>query len=191
MAEIGSNSGMGLLKNVLIALAVILGILFIFPLFMSNEVVINASQEIQAPAKVVFEEINNLHNQKHWYPFKNDSITPDSIAEPSQGIGATRYWVKGDTVLRKLVIEKSKPYSYVAAVLWFKDKRGAREEWHLYSEDSTRTNVTWRFQVLNLHYPLGRWLGLIMKNSMRPALKAGLMRLSKVSESKIETKKKD
>ncbi len=182
MAEKDSNSGMGLLKNVLIGLAVILGILFIFPLFLSSHVVISASEEIQAPAKTVFSEINNLHNQKLWYPFKNDSVTPDSIPEPSQGVGATRYWVKGDSILRKLVIEKSKPNSYLEATLWFGKKQGAIQEWHL-SGNGTKTYVKWKFQVLNLHYPFGRWLGIVIRNSMKPALKTGLKRLKKVAES--------
>ena len=185
MAEKDSNSGMGLLKNVLLGLAVILGILFIFPLFLSSHVVISASEEIHAPAKIVFGEINNLHNQKLWYPFKNDSVTPDSIPEPSAGVGATRYWVKGDTILRKLVIEKSRPSSYLEAALWFGKKQGALQEWHL-SGDTTRTNITWKFQVLNLHYPFGRWLGLVIRNSMKPALEAGLKRLKKVAEAEAK-----
>jgi len=185
MAKKDSNSGMDLLRNVLLGLAVILAILFIFPLFLSSHVVITASEEIQAPAKVVFDEINNLHKQKLWYPFKNDSITPDSIPKPSQGTGATRYWIKGDSILRKLVIEKSKPFSYLKAVLWFGKDQGAVQEWHL-SGDSSRTNITWKFQVLNLHYPFGKWLGLVIRNSMQPALKTGLKRLKKVSETEVK-----
>lgn len=186
MAEKDSLNGMGLLRNVLIALAVILGILFIFPLFFSNHVIINASEEIHAPAKVVFANINNLHNQKLWYPFKNDSVTPDSIPEPGEGVGAQRIWIKGDTILRRLVIRKSEPERYVKALLLFGKKKGAIQEWTL-TGDSIATHVSWRFQVLNLHYPLGKWLGLIMRNSMKPALKAGLKRLKKVSEAEVKS----
>lgn len=186
MADKDSSNGMGLLRNVLIALAVILGILFIFPLFFSGQVLINASEEIRAPEKVVFDNINNLHNQKLWYPFKNDSVTPDSIPMPAEGVGAQRIWIKGDTVLRRLIIRKSEPDRYVKAVLLFGEKKGAIEEWTL-TGDSTTTYVSWKFQVLNLHYPLGRWLGLIMRNSMKPALKTGLKRLKKVSEAEAKS----
>ncbi len=176
---------MNLLKNTIILIAVIFGILLIFPLFLSNHVVITATEEINAPAKVVFDEINNLHKQKLWYPFKNDSITPDSIPEHSQGVGAQRIWIKGDTILRKLVIQKSEPFHYVEAVLLFEGKQGANEQWFL-TGDSTTTNVRWEFQVLNLHYPFGRWLGLIIKNSTQPTLSEGLKRLKKVSESEAQ-----
>lgn len=182
MIDNDSNSGMGLLKNVIIALAVILGILFIFPLFLSSHVVVNASEKIKAPRDIVFGEINNLHNQKYWYPFKNDSITPDSIPGSGQGVGAQRMWMKGDTVLRSLEILKSEPFSYVEAELKFKGKIGAIQQWVL-SKDGAETKVTWKFHILNLHYPFGRWLGFIIKYSMKPAMKTGLRRMKKVSES--------
>ena len=170
------------LKLTIILIVAIFGVVLIVPLFLSDHIVIKAAEEIHAPAKIVFSEINNLHKQKLWYPFKNDSITPDSITEPAEGFGAQRMWMKGDTILRKMVINKSEPFRYVEAELLFENKPGATERWYL-SGDSTTTKVRWEFQVLNLHYPFGRWLGLIIKNSMQPALETGLKRLKKVSES--------
>lgn len=170
------------LQLTVILLAVIFAVLLIFPLFLSNHISIQASENIQASEKIVFGEINDLHKQKLWYPFKNDSITPDSIPEPSQGVGAQRIWLKGDTILRRLVIRKSVPFSYVEAVLKFRGKSGARQQWFL-SKEGREAKVIWKFQILNLHYPFGRWLGFIIKYSMKPALQSGLKRLKEVSES--------
>ncbi|MBE0650739.1 MAG: hypothetical protein IH595_07835 [Bacteroidales bacterium] len=170
-----------LLKLVVTGTIVIVAIFLIFPLFLSNNITINASIEIQAPAKVIYSEINNIHKQKAWDPFPNDSIDTDSIPDPAEGIGAQRIWIKGDTILRRLVIKKSEPYRYVEAVLLFGEKQGASENWSL-SGDSVQTNVNWDFHVQDLSYPFGRWLGIIMQNSMQPALENGLKRLRKISE---------
>lgn len=174
------------LQLTVILLAIIFGVLLIFPLFLSDRVSVQATESIEAPAKVIFGQINNLHNQKRWYPFKNDSITPDSIPGTGQGVGAQRLWIKGDTVLRRLVILKSKPFNYVEAELKFKGKPGARQQWFLTKEGSG-TRITWKFHILNLHYPFGRWLGFIIKYSMKPALHTGLKRLKKISESEAKS----
>lgn len=171
------------IKLVLASTIVIVAIFLIFPIFMSNHIDIEASIGIQAPAQIVFGQINNIHNQKRWDPFPNDSIDSDSIPSPVEGIGAQRIWVKGDTVLRRLVIKKSEPFRYVEAVLLFGEKQGAVEQWSL-SGDSVQTNVDWEFHIKDLNYPFGRWLGLIMQHSMQPALMKGLERLKKISEAK-------
>ncbi len=170
------------LKLVLSATVVIVGIFLVFPLFMSDQVDIEASLGIQAPANVIFGEINNLHHQKRWDPFPNDSIDKDSIPAPGEGVGAQRIWVRGDTILRRLVIRKSEPNRRVEAELLFGDKVGAREQWTL-SGDSVQTNVDWEFHIQDLNYPFGRWLGLIMQHSMQPALAEGLKQLKAISES--------
>lgn len=173
------------LQLTIILIVVIFVVLLIFPIFISNHISIEASENIKAPAKVVFGQINNLHNQKRWYPFRNDSVTPDSIPGSGQGVGAQRMWMKGDTVLRSLEIRKSEPFRYVDAVLKFNGKPGATEQWIL-SKEGVETKIIWKFHVLNLHYPFGRWLGFIIKYSMKPAMETGLKRMKKVSESEAK-----
>jgi hypothetical protein len=168
------------LKLTLLLMGIIFGVFFLFPLVLPSQIEVTMSKEINAPQKVVFEQISDLQHRLQWTPFIKDSAVIDSISNPSSGKGAKDIWFKGDTITRSLTIIQSKPYHSVDLELWFPHQHGATEKWTL-SGDSLHTKVTWHFKVLNLRYPFGRWLGLMLKGSLKPMLKLGLDQIGKAA----------
>lgn len=171
------------LKLTLILLVIILGLFFIIPVFLPSQVEVSATKEIKQPKSVIFEQIENLQNRLSWSPFTKSTGMRDSLSANPSGIGAKYFWVKGDTITRILTVTKVNKPDYAEIELWFPNHHGATERWSL-TGDSTYTKVNWDITVLNLGYPFGKWLGLIMSNSLQPVLKAGLDKLEKVSEQK-------
>ena len=170
------------LKLTLILMGIALGIFFIVPLVLPSQVEVEVTKEIKAPKASVFEQISNLNNRTHWTPFIKTSDVKDSLSVKEEGIGAKYYWVSGDTVKRMLTITKIKAPDFVEMELWFPNNHGATEQWIL-TGDSTHTQVSWHFTVLDLRYPFGKWLGLVLDNSLKTVLQQGLNKLDKVCTS--------
>ena len=168
------------LKLTLLLMGIIFGVFFIFPLVLPSQIEVTMSKEINAPKKLVFAQINDLQHRLQWTPFIKDGHVIDSVSTPSFGKGAKDIWFKGDTVTRTLTIIQSIPDHSVQLELWFPHQHGATEKWTL-SGDSLHTKVTWHFKVLNLRYPFGRWLGLMLKGSLKPMLKLGLDQIGKAA----------
>lgn len=165
------------LKLTLILMGIILGIFLIVPVVLTSQVEIEATKIIKAPKALVFEQISNLKNRAQWTPFEKTPNVRDSLSAPETGIGAKYYWMSGDTIKRVLTITKMKAPDFVNMELWFPNNHGATEKWVL-TGDSTKTLVSWHFTVLNLKYPFGKWLGLVLHNSLGTVLKEGLNKLN-------------
>ncbi|MBN2614594.1 MAG: SRPBCC family protein [Bacteroidales bacterium] len=164
------------LKLTLILMGIVLGIFFIVPIILPSQVEVQASKEIKAPKTLVFAQISNLKNRAQWTPFEKTSNMKDSLSLPETGIGAKYYWKSGDTVKRVLTITQLKAPDFIEMELWFPNNHGATEKWDL-TGDSTQTHVTWHFTVMNLNYPFGKWLGLVLRSSLGSVLKEGLNKL--------------
>lgn len=177
------------LKLTLILIGIVLGIFFIVPLVLSSQVEVEATKVIKAPRAQVFEQISNLKNRAHWTPFEKTPNMRDSLSVPETGIGSKYYWKSGDTIKRVLSITQMKVPDFVQMELWFPNNHGATEKWTL-TGDSTNTYVSWHFTVLNLKYPFGKWLGLVLDNSLGNVLKEGLNKLNDAC-IKGNTKKKE
>ncbi|MBN2638066.1 MAG: hypothetical protein JXR65_03145 [Bacteroidales bacterium] len=164
------------LKLTLVLMGILLALFLIIPVFLPSQVEIKASKVIDLPKPVVFEQIENLQKRINWTPFNKTKEHRDSLSANTEGVGAKYYWLKGDTVTRILSVTKVKKPDFAEIELWFPNHHGATEKWTL-SGDSTKTTVNWDFTVLNLGYPFGKWLGLIMSNSLQPILMSGLNKL--------------
>jgi len=58
-----------------------------------------------------------------------------------------------------------------------------KNHWTFEKKDG-RTLVTWQLHIEGLQYPLGKWLGLFLKKSIKQVLSSGLDALKIVSEEK-------
>ncbi len=169
------------LKFTVYLLLFVFVLFFLIPVFLPSEISVSTNKEIKAPVSVVFSELNSIKKRQVWTPFKSDSATTETFTGPLEGKGATSKLQRHDTLIRELTIIKSIPDSLIEYELTFnKGQRGAVETFKI-TGDSLKTNVLWEMNIVNLHYPFGRWLGLVMKSSMKPVLKKGLDNLTKIT----------
>jgi effector-binding domain-containing protein len=113
---------MKILKKILIALGVLILLYSLISLFLPSKKMIERSTMINAPAAVVFEQINNLQNWKSWSYWDNiDPAMKSSWEGPGAGVGAKHIWSsENDNVGHgSLTITESKPNELVVTELSF------------------------------------------------------------------------
>jgi effector-binding domain-containing protein len=115
------------LKRTGIVLLVLVLIWTITALFSSPTCHVERTMAINAPAGVVFDQINTLQNWKKWSYWDNiDKISMhDSFAGPESGIGNKHFWNSPNDSVGKgsLTITRSEPNKFVETELAF-DKMG-------------------------------------------------------------------
>lgn len=143
---------------------------------------------IDAPATVVFEQVDNHQNRDAWSPWeKMDPQMKKSYEGPESGVGAIYNWSGNDSVGKgSLEILESNPNTYIKSQLTFVEPMEATStiEWH-FSEDNDVTLAKWVNKGSLPGYLF--WMGQDdMDEMMGPAFEKGLAQLKAVSEEKAE-----
>lgn len=113
---------MKILKKIGIVLLVIVGLYLLISLFLPGTIKVERSITINAPAAVVFEQINTLKNWKSWSYWDNiDSAMKSEYSGPESGLTAKHSWESTNENVGKgsLTIVESKPDSLVVTELAF------------------------------------------------------------------------
>jgi ribosome-associated toxin RatA of RatAB toxin-antitoxin module len=165
---------------------VIFALFFIIPLFIPSSFTITVSRDIHAPASRVFGLVNNLRNRKAWSPFEQDSTLKIRYQGPAAGTGAQSFRSSKKSGKGSIKIIRSVTDKTIDTRLNFDTPETITGHWKFTSPKNGYTRVTWQLTIKGLHYPLGRWLGLFLKKSVRQILSEGLDALKIISEKKPE-----
>lgn len=126
------------------------------------EFCVTRSATIHAPASVVFEQVNDLHNWNGWSPWaRMDPAAKQTYEGPSAGVGASFAWSGNKVGAGKMTIIESHPVELVRMSLHFIKPFAARNlaEFTFKPEGDT-TILTWSMSGKN--NLLGKAMHLVM-----------------------------
>jgi effector-binding domain-containing protein len=175
----------------LIGLVVVVIAMVVVAFFLSREIHVERSQSINAPAKVVFNQVNNLRTWDKWAVW--NQMDPDmKIVFENSGIGkgAAYSWESEDRNLGKgkMTITESVPYDSIATEMDFMEE-GTSTGYFLFDENNGVTEVTWGFDTDLGNNPVARWMGLMFDSMLGPDFEKGLENLKVVSETIVKEKR--
>lgn len=175
----------------MIGLLIVLFALAIIAYFLPSTVHIKRSAEIDAPAKVIFSQVNNLHTWEKWAVW--NQMDPNmTVNFQNTGIGenASYTWDSKNKNVGsgELAITASVPYDSIATKMDFMG-HGTATGYFLFDEKDGKTNVIWGFSSDLGYNPFARWLGLAMDAMLGPDLRKGLENLKVVSEIIVQEKR--
>lgn len=140
---------------------------------------------IDAPAEVIFEQVNTMENRQAWSPW--EEMDPNMTKEyegPASGVGAKYMWSGNDSVgTGNLEILESQPNEYIKSKLVFTEPWESEStiEWN-FEETSEGTVARWSVSGELPGYLF--WMGQEdMDENMGPDFEKGLAQLKTVSEA--------
>jgi hypothetical protein len=170
------------LKLTVVIILVIVVLLLVIPLFLPETVEVSGNRCMKASPGVVFNQVNVLKNRENWSPFNSDTTMELVYSGNDSGVGAKYSWSGEKVGNGNLEIVKSVPGKYIETKLDFGPQGSAGGEWRFRSKGDS-TCVTWTIKIYNLQYPFGRWLGLMMKNGMKPVIDKALVKMKNAVEN--------
>ena len=158
------------LKIIGVFVLVLIGLFLLIAIFLSDNVHIRETVEIEAPVNVVFTNVNNFNNWQKWSPFQEKD--PEMLINyegPAEGVGASMKWIssEGDGYLKHTEVV---PNISIRSDLNFEDMRMSQLIFE-FENSMQRTIVAWSIDIKDLSYPMGRWMGLFMKGRMEDDFK--------------------
>lgn len=173
---------------------VVMWLLFILALFilsaylLPRRVKVTREKIIQAPAKTVFSQINDLHNWEKWSAWH--------IADPNleiqffnHGVGEDAGFIWNSEISKigdgRLTIIRSVPYDSVICTLQFPERRDADCKFML-QKQGEEILLQWTFVFNRGFNPLARWTGLLTDKFFGPELEEGLDYLNTVCRVQVQ-----
>ena len=177
-------------KKFLLALAFVIIALVVVAFFLPREVHVERSKTIEAPARVVFNHVNNLRDWNKWAVW--NQMDPDmKIEYENSGIGknAAYRWESENQNLGKgkLSITESVPYDSIATEMVFMEDASSTA-YFLFDEKNGTTKVTWGFDTNVGNNPVARWMGLMFDSMLGADFEKSLDNLKTVSETMVSEK---
>lgn len=173
---------MKILKNIVIALAVLFALLAAIGLLLPSAYKVERSVTIQAPVEVVFDQVNDLRKNEAWSPWKDPTMTI-TYSEPSAGKGASSTWTSKDMGNGTQTIEESVPNSTIDIHLDFGSMGTAKAKW-IFAQEGDAVKVTQQMYGDQGMNPVKRYMNLMMDKMVGPYFEKGLASLKQVSEAK-------
>ncbi len=171
------------LKVILLVILAIVVLLLIVGLFLPKSAHVEGSTTIDAPAKIVFKQVNHLKSWDNWSPWiEEDPNMIETFEGPEEGVGAMYLWEMGGGERGKLTIMESIPYEKIVNELDFYDQGRATDSW-TFVEGDDGTKVTWVMNMSGFSYPFEVYFGLILDVMMKPYFDKGLSNLKEFCES--------
>lgn len=172
-----------MLKKILKFLGILILVLLIGSLFISKEYKTEKSIVINAPASVVYDQVNNLKNWQSWEPWrKEDPSMKISYEGPESGANAKYSWVSEKMGNGTMTITESTANKNVKTALNFGPGGDAYGGFN-FEEVAEGTKVTWDFNFPVGWNPIGKYMTLMMDGEMQKKMTEGLDDLKKSAEA--------
>ena len=175
---------MGVLLFILMIIGAIIALALIIALFLPSKVIVERSMNIQAPASIIFENVNNLRNWEAWSTWAKKD--PNMISEyegPEAGVGATHKWkgepkTVGEGTLK--IVESEENKSIKTAIDF--GRQGSGSGYWKFDEKEGVTTVLWGMSTDMGKNLIGRWFGLMFDKMIGKDFEEGLSNIKKVVE---------
>ncbi|MEO1448496.1 MAG: SRPBCC family protein [Bacteroidota bacterium] len=178
--------------RVLIIIAAVIGLAVAGILLFTDRVVtVQRTAEINAPAEVVFGQVNDFRNWEQWSPWAK--MDPDMKIEyfGETGPGHSYTWTSENPQVGngKLAIEESKPFESIKTKLSFDGQGDGQGAW-AFKEEGGKTAVSWSMTMDMGSNPIGRVFGAMLDGQVGPMFEQGLGDLKTVAEYEAEALRK-
>lgn len=177
---------MKIVKIIIIALAVIFGLLIVVGLFLPTTMTIEKSIVIDTPANVPYSQVTNLRNMQKWDPWSDqDSNMVTTYEGPIIGADSKRIWTnkENNVAIGSMTIIKDVPFSLIMAELEFGDQGKSSASFQFDEITKNKTKVTWSF-ISDIDIPIfGGYIVAIMSGAVEKEYDKGLQNLKKISEN--------
>ncbi len=174
---------MKILKNILFGLIALIVLASAIGLMALPRITnVQRSLVMQAPAEVIFDQVNDLKKNEAWSPWKDPTmvITYGSV---TAGKGASSSWVSKKMGAGTMTIAETVPSSTINIDLNFGAMGTAKALWTFTAEgDNVKVTETMTSDAgMN---PAKRWMSLMSDKMVGPAFEKGLAALKQISESR-------
>lgn len=173
---------MKIVKNIVIAFLALLAVAALGSLLIPRVSNVERSLVIQAPAEVIFDQVNDLKKNDAWSPWK-DPTMKISFGPVTEGKGASSSWESEKMGKGSQTIEESVPSSSIVIGLDFGAMGTAKALWS-FAPEGEGVKVT---QVMTSDAgmnPLKRLMSLTSDRMIGPFFEKGLASLKQVSETR-------
>lgn len=180
---------MRIVKRILLAFVAIVVILLAVGFLLPRQVRVERSATIDAPAGVVFANVDDLRRWEAWTPWgkDRDPTVEMSYSDSTAGKGAWFTWTSKKLGSGKLEIVDSQPPKAIDMRLAMDDAGEPAKCGFAFAESEGKTNVTWHFDADMGVWPPGRYFGLCMDWLLGGDYEKGLSNLKRVAEAQAIT----
>ncbi|MDB5048206.1 MAG: hypothetical protein JWO30_1277 [Fibrobacteres bacterium] len=180
---------MKILKNIILALIILMVALAVIGLLLPRMSNVSRSTVIQAPAEVIFTQVNDLKKNEAWSPWKDPTMKL-TYGPVTEGKGAVSSWVSKGMGSGTMTIEESVPYSAINIGLDFGGMGKSKALWTFVPE-SDGIKVTEVMVNDAGNNPVRRWMNLMSEKWIGPYFEKGLAALKQVSETRAAEVEKE
>jgi hypothetical protein len=177
-----------MIKKALITLAVLVAALLVVVATRPDKYHVERTARIEAPADMIFAEVNDFHTFAGWSPWaKRDPTMTLTVSTPSAGVGATYAWQGNKQVGKgKMTITESTAPTHTKEKLEFLEPFAsvADASFDIKPEGGNAATVTWSMDGKSNF--VGKAFGLVMSmdKMVGKDFEEGLGNLKKVVEAK-------
>lgn len=172
---------MKILKKILMGLVILVVALVVVAMLLPNTYKVERSVVINAPAEIVFDQVNDLQKTEAWSPWK-DPTMKITYGPLTAGKGASSSWESKDMGSGSQTIEESVPNSKVKIFLDFKGMGTANAVFAIAPEGGS-VKVTQEMNGEAGMNPVHRYMNLLMDKMIGPMFEKGLAGLKSVAEA--------
>jgi hypothetical protein len=173
---------MKILKKIAIGFIALIVVFAAIGLLIPRVSSVERSLVIQAPAEVIFQQVNDLKRNEAWSPWK-DSTMKISYGPVTEGKGASYSWQSEQMGKGTQTIEESVPASLIKIDLDFGSMGKAKAAWN-FTPEGDGVKVTQSMTSDAGMNPAKRWMSLLTDKMVGPFFEKGLASLKQVSETR-------
>lgn len=173
---------MKILKNIVILIVALVVVMALVGLLLPSTSKIERSVVIQAPAEVIFDQVNDLKKNEAWSPWKDPTMKL-TYGPVTEGKGAMSSWSSKDMGNGTMTIVESVPSSKIDLDLDFGSMGSAKALW-TFAPEGEGVKVTETMTSDAGMNPAKRWMSLLSDKMVGPYFEKGLAALKTVSESR-------
>jgi hypothetical protein len=141
-----------MIKKILIGVAIVVAAFAAFVAMQPDELNIDRTTTIAAPARAVFDQVNDLRKWDNWSPWaKLDPDAKVSFEGSQAGTGAVFKWSGNDKIGEgQMTVTDSRPTDFVKIKVDFiKPFEGSNVSQFSFKPEGNRTAVTWSMSGRN------------------------------------------
>lgn len=175
-----------MLIKILVGLAAVIVVLLIVIAMQPADFTITRSTTINAPAQVIFDQVNDFRNWGAWSPW--EKVDPDlkrTFAGTPVGVGTTYSWAGNSNVGEgRMTITDSRPAERIAIKLEFiKPMANVCDTLFTFTPSGNQTTVTWTMFGKKNFMAKGFHLFVNMDKMIGGQFAQGLEQMKSVAES--------
>jgi len=182
---------MKIFKKILAIVLILLAIFIVISLFLPSDIKVERSLIINAPAYIVFQQVNNFKNWEKWSPwFKMDTIMEKKYSGSESGNGSKINWHSNNKNVGSgsmIITNSYEPDSILIDMNFMQN--GIAKTKFCFKNEIAGTKIIWTMNSYIAQNPISKYFGLFIDKMLGADIEDGLASLKKICESFPKTQK--